>query len=92
MSFASANHISPELIHIEYVIMRDHATMKHRDEQSEKYKLHCRVVRMVSNSFKTHRNVISEYFTCVVSVFPKKVYFIHHSRMVAHARSCICLR
>ena len=72
MSFASANHISPELIHVEYVIMRDHATMKHRDEASEKYKLHCRVVRMVSNSFKTHRNVISEYFTCVVSVFPKK--------------------
>ena len=58
--------------HVEYVIMRDHPSMNHRDEASEKYKLHRRVVGMVSNSFKTHRNVISDYFTCLVSVLPKK--------------------
>ena len=57
MSFASAKHISPELTHVEYVIMCEHAS---GDEQIEKYKLHRRVVRMVSNSFKTHKNVISE--------------------------------
>ena len=60
MSFASAKHIAPELTHVEYVIMCEHASVKHGDEQIEKYKLHRRVVRMVSNSFKTHKNVISE--------------------------------
>ena len=47
-------------MHVEYVPMRDHASMNHGDEQSEKDKLHRRVVGMVSNSFITHMNVVSE--------------------------------